>query len=140
MTSVLDSIFVGLFTVIFAICAAGFLWYYEHVDLETKAFIRLQFDKLLVSALLMFAFFLLTHNLKYYLGQDSVINQTWGVVTFFLGMLSGLITGSSGNHRATDKQTLDSKGKPNATIEVTGPDTTPDVIADSVPASRPAGS
>lgn len=116
--SVIDSVFVGLFGVIFALCASAFLWYYQRVDVETKAFIRLQFDKLLVSALLMFAFFLLTHNLKYYLGQDSVINQTWGVVTFFLGMLSGLITGSSGNHRASDKQTLDPKGKPNATIEV----------------------
>jgi len=115
--SMIDSIFVGIFGVIFVASGAAFLWYYQRVDLDTKAFIRSQFDKLLVSALLMFAFFLLTHNLKYYLGQDSVINQTWGVVTFFLGMLSGLITGSASNHRSTDK--------PKGTNEETNPTVVP---------------
>jgi hypothetical protein len=68
----------------------------------TKDHLWGQFDKLLISALLMFAFFLLTHNLKYYIGNDSVINQTWGVVTFFLGLLSGLITGGAKQGRAGD--------------------------------------
>lgn len=69
---------------------------------ETRDHLWLQFDKIFVGVLLLFAFWLLTHNLKFYKDNDSVINQTWGVVTFFLGLLSGLITGG-GKQRVSDR-------------------------------------
>jgi len=51
-----------------------------------------QFDKILVSALLLVGLAFLLH-VMHHSGDSANVNQSWGLVTFFLGLLSGLITG-----------------------------------------------
>ena len=57
-----------------------------------KSFWYSQFDKLLISVMLLIALAFLLH-VMHHSGDSANVNQAWGVVTFFLGLLSGLITG-----------------------------------------------
>lgn len=57
-----------------------------------KDFLKSQFDKILISLFLILAGFFLLH-VMHHSTDDSQVNQSWGVVTFFLGLMSGLITG-----------------------------------------------
>lgn len=51
-----------------------------------------QFDKILISVLLLIGLAFLLH-IMHHSSDSANVNQAWGVVTFFLGLLSGLITG-----------------------------------------------
>jgi len=63
-----------------------------------KDFIKSQFDKLYIGFFLILAGAFLMHVLHH--STDSAnVNQAWGLMTFFLGLLSGLITG---RHIGTD--------------------------------------
>ena len=68
-----------------------------------KSFWYSQFDKVLVSVLLLVGLAFLLH-VMHDSHDASNVNQAWGVVTFFLGLLSGLITGRQiGRHELDDK-------------------------------------
>ena len=55
-------------------------------------FFRSEFDKLLVGFFVCVSLCFLIHIIHHQTDAAN-INQAWGVLTYFLGLLSGLITG-----------------------------------------------
>lgn len=59
---------------------------------EDKDFFKTQFDKIYAGCLYLVALAFLFHTM-HHSSDSSQVNQAWGMVTFFLGLISGLITG-----------------------------------------------
>lgn len=79
-----------------------------------KSFWYSQFDKLLISVMLLIGMGFLLHVMHH--SEDAAnVNQAWGVVTFFLGLLSGLITG----RQLTKHEMDETKGSETVTRQTT---------------------
>lgn len=62
------------------------------VNQTDKDFLKSQFDKLFIGVFLVLAGCFLLHVI-HHASDSSNVNQAWGLMTFFMGLLSGLITG-----------------------------------------------
>ena len=57
-----------------------------------KDFLKSQFDKIYIGVFLVMAGCFLLH-VMHHASDSANVNQAWGLMTFFMGLLSGLITG-----------------------------------------------
>lgn len=78
-----------------------------------KDFFKSQFDKILITVLMIMAACFLLH-VMHHANDSANVNQAWGLMTFFMGLLSGLITG---RHIGKD----DAEGTRKLTIDETNP-------------------
>jgi hypothetical protein len=62
------------------------------INPNDKDFLKSQFDKIYVGVFLVLSGWFLLH-VMHHQSDSSNVNQAWGLMTFFMGLLSGLITG-----------------------------------------------
>jgi uncharacterized membrane protein HdeD (DUF308 family) len=62
------------------------------VNPNDKDFLKSQFDKIYIGIFLVLAGCFLIH-VMHHSTDTANVNQAWGLMTFFMGLLSGLITG-----------------------------------------------
>lgn len=86
-----------------------------------KDFFKSQFDKLFIGVFLILAGCFLIH-VMHHASDSQNVNQAWGLMTFFMGLLSGLITGRHiGRDDAENTKTLSIKETPADPIPPTNP-------------------
>jgi uncharacterized membrane protein HdeD (DUF308 family) len=86
----------------------------EAMQPNDKDFLKSQFDKIYVGVFIVLAGIFLIH-VMHHSTDSSNVNQAWGLVTFFLGLLSGLITGRHiGTDNAENTKSLLIKESPGA--------------------------
>lgn len=78
-----------------------------------KDFLKSQFDKIYIGVFLVLAACFVLH-VMHHATDSSNVNQAWGLLTFFMGLLSGLITG---RHIGKD----DAEGTKSLEIKETNP-------------------